>query len=296
MRQEYVGRPRTDADDCRRYMAHAISFDTRAHILNTVIEDAWEPEIQAQWRKNHEAVRQVLIHEFGNADHERKISDFADLGTAPWSIVDLHNEFIVQIRLSFAAGAYYPALVASGALGERILNQLIVRLRDDYASHPATVAVRDAKSFSNWRLCIKVLVAWNALDAETAERFERLNHMRNRAIHYGEHLNNSDARQDALSSVLLIQEIVQHLFTPMGGPPVFIPGTKGHSFISRASEDTPLIKRFYLPVCVLVSPRFEMRPTVNNLFEVFDDDSYHDRFPELSDEEFADHTNAPRTA
>lgn len=293
MRQEYAGRVRTDADGCRRYMVHAMSFDTRAHVLNTAIEDTWESEIQQQWRNNRHAVRQGLIHEFGNADHERKISDFAALGTAPWSIVDLHNEFIAQIRAAFTIGAYYPALVASGALGERILNQLIVRLRDDYASHPATVNVADARSFSNWRTCITALEAWGVLDREMAEKFGKLNHMRNRAIHYGEHLNNSDARQDALASVLLIQDIVERLFAPIGGPPIFISGTKGHSFIGRVSEDIPLVKEFYLPACVLVSPKFEMRPTVHGWFEVFDDDTYQDRFSELSDEEFTGHYNSP---
>jgi hypothetical protein len=122
-----------------------------------------------------------------------------------------------------------------------------------------------------------------------AEKFRRLNHMRNRAIHYGERLNNSDARQDALAAVLLIQEIVERLFAPMGGPPIFIPGTTGHSFIGRASENIPLVKEFYLPACVLVSPKFKMRPAALGLFEVFDDDTYQDRFPELSDEEFAGH-------
>jgi hypothetical protein len=293
MRQEYVGRARTDADGCRRYMVHAMSFDTRARILNMAIEDSWEPEIQQQWQNNRQAVRQGLIHEFGNADHERKISDFIALEAAPWSIVDLHNEFIAQIRTGFVIGAYYPALVASGALGERVLNQLIVRLRDDYASHPATVDVADARSFSNWRTCITALEAWGVLDGKIAERFRKLHRLRNRAIHYGEHLNNSNARQDALTSILMIQEIVERLFAAMGGPPTFIPGTAGHSFIGRENENIPLVRKFYLPACVLVSPKFEMRPAVHGPFEVFDDDTYQDRFPELSDEEFANHHNLP---
>jgi hypothetical protein len=293
MRQEYVGRDRGDADGCRRYMVNAMSFDTRARILNMAIEDTWDPEIQQQWRNSIQAVRQSLIHEFGNADHERKISDFAALEAAPWSVIDLHNEFIAQIHKAFVTGAYYPALVASGALGERILNQLIIRLRGDYSMHPAYEDVAEGRSFSNWRTCITALEAWHVLDGRMAEQFKELNRLRNRAIHYGEHLNNSDARQDALTSVLLIQRIVEGLFAPVGGPPIFITGTTGHSFISRASENIPLIKRFYIPACVLVSPKFEMRNGMHQTFEVFDDDTYQDRFPELTDEEFVRHHSLP---
>ncbi len=294
MRQEHAGRPRTGDDGCRRYMAFAVSFDTRAHILTTTIEDDWEPNVQDQWRRNREGVRQGLIHEFGNDDHERKITDFGALGPAPWSVVALHNEFTMQVRKAFVAGAYYPALVASGAVGERLLNQLVVRLRAEYADHPATVEVAEARSISNWRTCISTLAAWQVLDLAAVSKFNELNRLRNRAVHYGEHLDNSDARQDALAAVQVVQDIVQHLFAPMGGPPTFSAGTSGHTFIARASEELPLVRRFYLPACVLVSPKFEMRPTGQGWFDVFDDETYQQEFPTLSDDEFADHRNHPR--
>ncbi len=133
-----VGQDRSAEDGARRFLPDAVSFDTRARLLTTVIDDDWEPDIKAQWAGNQANVREWLVHEFGAADYEQKIQNFVDLGTAPWSIVALHNVYLKQIRGAFVSMQYYPALLGACGLGERILNQLVLTLRDDYADHPAT--------------------------------------------------------------------------------------------------------------------------------------------------------------
>lgn len=295
MQHVQVGRERTSADGCRRYLAHAISFDTRAHILSDEINPEWEPEIIAQHEENRRRVRMALIHEFGNAEHERKIGDYSALGPAPWSVVDRHNLFMRQIRDSFALGAYYPALVGSCALGERLLNELVIRLRSAYSSHPATAKVATQTTLTGWVLCIVALVEWGVVDDALATKFNNLRRFRNRSIHYGTHLAGSDARDDALHAVLLIQEIVEMLFKPHGGPPRFIAGTTGHTFLTLTAEDEPFIREFIVPASVLLSPNFEMQyNVVRGWFDVFDDDAYQEEFPVLTDEEFADHRRSPR--
>src|SRR4051794_34123147 len=132
MRQVEYGLKRTAQDGCRRYIPHAISFDTQARILTDEIDPNWDPEIIAQHEENRRQARMRVIHELGNADHERKIQDYGDLGSAPWSILDQHNLFMAQVRNAFAFGAYYPALVGACALGERLLNELVIRLRGSY--------------------------------------------------------------------------------------------------------------------------------------------------------------------
>jgi hypothetical protein len=295
MKQVEYGRERTTQDGSRRYLPHAISFNTRAFILTTEINLDWEPEIIAQHQANWRQARMRLIHEFGNDDHDRKIQDYSAVGVAPWSVVDQHNVFMTQIRDAFAFGAYYPALVGACALGERLLNELVIRLRDAYAAHPATVKVATQKTFNDWVVCIEALVEWGVVDDPLATKFNDLRKFRNRSVHYGKHLVGSDARNDALHAVLLVQEIVQGLFNPHGGPPKFIGGVTGHSFLALASEDEPFIREFILPASVLVSPHYRME--FNNStgwFDVFDDDTYQDEFPTLTDDEFADHRQHPR--
>ena len=99
-----VGRQRTDEDGCRRYMADDIWFDTRFRMMNNEINTEWEPEIIAQHEEKRRQIRMLLIHEFGNTEHERKIEDYCALGAAPWSVIDRHNLFISQIRDSFTYG------------------------------------------------------------------------------------------------------------------------------------------------------------------------------------------------
>lgn len=289
------GRERTARDGCRRYIPHAISFNTRARILTDEINPDWDPDIVAQHEENRRQARMRIIHEFGNADHERKIQDYGELGPAPWSVLDQHNEFMTQVRDAFAFGAYYPALVGACALGERLLNELVIRLRDSYRPHPATVEVATRKTFSDWVVCIKALFEWGVLDDSVATKLYELRRLRNRSVHYGKHIAGSDAREDALQAVLLVQEIVQDLFIPHGGPPKFISGVSGHSFLALESEDRPFIREFILPASLLVSPNFVMEYNSKaGWFDVFDDDTYQDEFPTLTDDEFADHRKRPR--
>ena len=272
-----------------------MSFNTQAHILTMEINPGWDPEIIAQHEQNRSNARMRLIHEFGNADHDRKITDYAELGAAPWSVVDQHNVFMGQVRDAFAFGAYYPALVGACALGERLLNELVIRLRGSYVSHPATVKVAKQATFNDWILCIEALFEWGVIDDPLATKFNDLRKFRNRSVHYGKHLVGSDARDDALKAVLLVQGIVQDLFRPHGGPPQFIAGVTGHSFLALDSEGQPFIREFILPASVLVSPNFRM--VFNDemgWFDVFDDDTYEDEFPTLTDAEFAEHRNKPR--
>jgi len=47
-------------------------------------------------------------------------------------VIAYHNSFLRRVRDAFASGNYYPALTAGCALGERILNHLILDLREEF--------------------------------------------------------------------------------------------------------------------------------------------------------------------
>lgn len=285
-----VGRPRGPHDGCRRYRPMQYTFDTRAAVLDTEIGDDWDPAIQEQWRSNIRRVREGLLHQLGVADGDRKIEDFRALGTAPWSVVAAHNGFLAQVRAAFASGAHYPALLGAAGLGERILNDLIRDLRADYSAHPATTArVRGRDSFDNWPSAIRVLQDWGVLTDSLADDYMRLGRLRNAAVHFRPGLETT-AREQALEAVLVLQRIVGALFAPLGGSPLFIEGISGASFLARTSEDLPLVRRYYLPNAVLVSPRYELRPgPVRGEFACFDDAEYGSPqgCRELTDQEFA---------
>ncbi|OGP50216.1 MAG: hypothetical protein A2Y79_07875 [Deltaproteobacteria bacterium RBG_13_43_22] len=101
-------------------------FDTRSRRLTEPIREEWEESIKAQHRQNRENIVRRLKSEFGKVEIDQKIQNFVDLGTKPVSIIAFHNAFFSQVRSSFVVGSYYPALTGACALGERILNHLIL--------------------------------------------------------------------------------------------------------------------------------------------------------------------------
>lgn len=283
-----VGTERTDRDECRRYRPIQISFDTRSTFLDQVIDEDWEPGIQAQWRRNQSAIRMELLAEHGTVDGETKIDNYAALGPAPWSIAYEHTPVLQQVRSAFAHGDYYPALVGACALGERIFNQLILALRDDYVNHSSTTKrVRSKDSFTDWGAAVAVLHGWGVLDVPTRDIYLELEALRHASVHFDPTID-ATSKEPALRAIRHIQTIVASLFPAAGGPPFFISGTVGASFFARSAEAIPLIRRIFLPRSALVSPHHGMHPepspTGGVIVRVLDDVDYSPA--PLTDSEF----------
>lgn len=285
------GRSRREGDDARRFTPVNFQFDTRANVLATEIEETWAPETQQQWRQNQASVREAVLHEFGVRNGEQKIRNFVDIGAAPWSVVALHNIYLAHVRAAFVAASYYPALLGACGLGERILNQLVLTLRVDHAEHEATKRVASKESFDNWKICIDTLNAWGVSTDETAARFTALMRRRHAAVHYRSELDSGDARDTALQAVMLIGELIEAIFTPLGERPHYFSGPIGRSYVRRGSEDDPFVKHFILPACVLVSPKYRFVTTGAGL-DVYDDPDCGVDEPPLTDEQFADPSRA----
>ena len=116
----------------KRYRVLSQEFDHRPNWLTMEIRNDWEDHIKKLWRDGIRNVERGLLFEYGFEDADRKLQDFIDLGEKPVSILAYHNRFADQVRRSFVVGGYYPALVAACALGERILNHLVLDLRDHF--------------------------------------------------------------------------------------------------------------------------------------------------------------------
>jgi hypothetical protein len=56
-----VGRLRGDDDGCRRYRPVKFTFDARVAVLDTQIEQNWEPAVQEPWRANQARVPERLV-------------------------------------------------------------------------------------------------------------------------------------------------------------------------------------------------------------------------------------------
>jgi hypothetical protein len=108
----------------------------RVRTLIDAIHESWEDNVKEMHYQNRRNTEQELIHEYGEFAADDKKHNFIELGVKPFSIVAFHNKFFEQIRTAFVMGAYDPALTGACSLGERILNHLILLLRDDLNQHP----------------------------------------------------------------------------------------------------------------------------------------------------------------
>lgn len=281
------GRSRGSDDECRRYRPVPTTFDYRANVINLAIEDDWTPEIQQQWRDVKDSAIATLLTELGVNDSVRKVADYLALGPPPESFAFEHLPALEQVRSALTHGDYYPALVGACALGERIFNQLIRDLRDDFRDHAGTPRkIQNSDTHTDWRTAIDALHRWGVLSDELAGTYKSLRQLRNEAVHFTPGLD-ATAREPALEAVAAVQTIIAAVFAISGGAPRFIDGTSGGSFVARDAETHPVVRRVILPHCALVSPAHRLYPAEpdGRRFIVFDDSDY-DPTP-LNDTEFA---------
>lgn len=266
----------------KRYRVMSIDFDSRPSILRLEIKDAWEEEVKKLHRANKEQVIQSLIDQYGVLRNDVKLGNFLDLGDKPFSIIAYHNKFLHQIRNAFVVGAYYPALAGACTLGERILNHLVLTLREDFRVTSEYKKVYTKKSFDDWNLAIGVLESWGILLPSVVKTYKAFEKDRHQAVHFNPEVDVND-RFLALEAIRKLQTIIGEQFSAFGPQPWFITNIPGEIFIKKEFEQTPFIKRVYLPSCYPVGPYFSLE-YVNNQFVVHDEYQYEDR--EISDDEF----------
>lgn len=268
----------------KRYRVLNYDFDTRANILKQEIHDGWDENAKKLWQENKRQIREGLIAQFGAIGSTLKIDNFVELGASPISVIAFHNKFLRQIREAFIIGSYYPALTAACALGERILNQLIIHLRDDFKCSKGYKSVYRKASFDNWDIAIDTLEGWSVLLQNVAADFKDLKDIRNRAIHFNPETDKND-KELALSAIAKLVKIIEGQFSGFGSQPWFIPGIAGAAYIKKEYEERSFVKRIMLPNCALVGPyhRLEAGPKG---WIVQDAHEYEEK--DITDAEFAE--------
>lgn len=268
----------------KRYRVLLFDFDSRATALAFEIEKSSNEHSQQPNSENRQRLEESLLKEFGEEGSKGKLRDLLELGSAPFSVLAFHHRFLRQIRTAFVMGAYYPALTASCALGERILNHLILLLREDYQNTPEYKAVYSKKSFDHWDRPINALEAWGVLLPDTVLAFRNLRDIRNQALHFDPQLDTND-RDLALAAIRVLNQIIIAQFSALGVRPWFIPGVRGECYIKKEAEKQPFVRKVYLPHCALVGPYHTLR-LYGNRWHINDNHKYEDR--EITDEEFVE--------
>jgi hypothetical protein len=263
-----------------RYRVARYDFDARVRMLTGPIHDHWEEQTKEIHRQNKARIEEGLREQYGLWQFEPKLKNFIDLGAKPFSIVAFHNKFFEQCRVSFVMGGYYPALTGACALGERVLNHLMLALREDFKGTPEYKRVYRKDSFDDWKLAIDTLTSWDVFLPATTESFLKLKDLRHRVIHFKPDTDHDD-RPLALEALSLFGQIVSSQFAALGKHPWFLTGVPGEVYIRKEAETWPFVRRVYLPNCCLVGPYHTVEDWT---LALKDEHPYEDR--EITDEEF----------
>lgn len=179
-------------------------------------------------------------------------------------------------------GAFYPALTAACALGERILNQLVLHLRDCFQSTPEFKRVHRKDSVDDWEVAIGTLEAWNVLLPDVVSKFRELMLSRHYSLHFNPEIDTND-HELALAAIKKLSEIIAGQFAAFGTQPWYFIAA-GATFVKRSQEKLPFVQRIVLPSCRLVGPLHTLE-SKRNAWVVHDEHTYDDR--EVTDEEFS---------
>jgi len=274
----------------KRYRILAYDFDSRATNLKIEIQEDWEEHIKEQWKLTQESIKEGLIAEYGAIGAFKKINNFIELDANPISIIAFHNKFLRQVRSAYVVGSYYAALTGACALGERILNHLILRLRDCHKGTDEYKKVYRKDSFDNWDLGINTLEAWEVLLPNVVKSFWELKEIRNKSIHFNPETDSND-KELSLEAISKLKEVVAGQFSGFGTQPWFIEGIKGACYIKSEFEEKPFVKEIVITNCVKVGHLHTLEHGHNG-WVVHDSHDYAKI--EISDERFAELMNNPR--
>ena len=263
----------------KRYRIIKFDFDSRSLALDPVQEN-WEESVKEHHRQNQKRTMAWLKFEYGESHFEVKLQNFKDLGVKPFSVVAFHNRLLAQSRHAFITGQYYPALTGACALGERILNHLIIGLRDSYKSHSQYKKIYQKSSFDSWPMIIDTLSEWGVLTVEATASFRLLHQKRNNALHFNLTTELND-RQFAIDAIKNIEEIVGYQFSAFGELPWLLMAP-GECFIKKEFESSPFVQLVYLPNCAYLG----YRHVVTNFYPWEFQDAYEYQDQEVPDKEF----------
>jgi uncharacterized protein YutE (UPF0331/DUF86 family) len=229
-------------DVARMYQVVNYYVDTRSNILRHEQMD----------KKTKTEIVEGLKDDFGSQDFQEKLDRYIDLEFSLLGIPEEYPGLLNQIISAYSSGYYYPAITASGALGERILNRLILKTRDYFKSDSEYKKIHNKKSFDNWDKTISFLERNGVILSEVAKLFKQLEKYRNDSIHYNDGYNFKENSKLAVKNIL---EIIDKQFNYINRKDLFwVFNVPGEIFVKSEVIDKPFIKEFVLDKCEYITP------------------------------------------
>jgi len=253
----------------RRFKLSLFIVDSRRNILkNDDIKNL--SDIQTQ-------LKEGLKKELGSDNFEQKFKRWLSIDYPSLGISEEYISLLNFCINSYCIGHFFPSMTSTGALIERILNRLVLRLRKYHSDHPKYSKFSKKDSFQNWDFIIPLLEEWEILPNEKSiKQLNKLKEYRNKSIHYTE---NYDFETKSFEMLKLACEFIDSLWSVFERTDIFF-NAPGEFYVKKSGEEIPFVKEFIIPMCVPVSAHHQIDKKTNHLVEV------QPYFEKLTDHEF----------
>lgn len=235
----------------RMYRVGSFAFDLRVNSLKSNLDESQKNRLIDGFRS-----------EWGEENFDKKLKRFIDLDLAFIGMPDEYYSLLNQVISTYVCGYFYPAQTSAGALGERLLNRLLIRTRDYYKSSRFYKKVYRKESFDNWDLPIEALNDWGVISEQVAQGFSNLKKFRNDSIHYNYGYN---FEQNSPQAIKLLADIINTQFNYQTRIDLFwVFNVPGEIWVRSSVVDLPFVKEFVLPHCLFLTPFCEptLKPPV----------------------------------
>ncbi len=268
----------------KRYRISTFFIDSIRNVLRQP-----NPTNSVQMEKIKKDMKNSLISKYGRHDLDNKFKRYMDLEKPPFSVVEEHTYLLEDICDAYIKGSFYSALTGACCLGERIFNNIIFKVGNDFKSLRwyKTVFQKNRRegTIIDWDKGIRILSDWKIIDTNVELKFRQLYKLRTDSVHYQR--KQQDLKAMSLEAINIINFIINELFglNQTRKDILLWFDVPGELYIRKEAEENPLVKAFYLPCSCFVGPQHSVSvDSKTGKFIFSDNHKYENRM--ISDDEF----------
>jgi len=261
----------------KRYRIYNFSLDT--------VRNIFKHPAGSQMAKIEEDMRASLISRYGDQDFDEKFARYMELTKPAISVIAEHTYLLEDVCSSYVQGNLYSSLTGACCLGERIFNDILFKVMDDFKQSEHYKYMHGRGSVIDWEKAISILSDWGLVDEETIEKYTELYKFRTDSVHFQK--KEQDLASMSLSAINAVNFIINKLFAigPHRKDILIYFEIPGELFIKKEAEKDPIVKAFFIPCSILVGPRHKTASGDRlGQFKIIDEDKYDDQ--EISDAQF----------
>ncbi|MFA5910493.1 MAG: hypothetical protein WC815_17045 [Vicinamibacterales bacterium] len=237
-----------------------------------------------------ESEQASLREQFGSRRFDEKFKRWLGIDYPPIGLIDEYPGKIAEIINCYSMGDWYPAVVSSCCLAERILNRLVLQCRAHFRSHPKYKLVARQNSFNDWDRMLDVIHSWQLIPQRALDLLEELRPVRHQTIHYNE---GYDFEAIAPRVVSQLVAAVSETFGVLNRKDIYLVfDVPGEVWVRSDAEKLPFVREFVFPHCYRAHAVHEIDTAKKRIVERLG------RVGPLSDEEFVElrrESQKPRT-